>query len=98
MAKPHTITQLTLEPREDVGTTAAHRIRREGKIPGVVYGHAVKRQLCLHRGLAGMQISHVERGSNRLLGLRSAMRFPCPASRDLKNLIGRRRITRGHLL
>jgi large subunit ribosomal protein L25 len=39
MAKPHTITQLTLEPREDVGTTAAHRIRREGKIPGVVYGH-----------------------------------------------------------
>jgi large subunit ribosomal protein L25 len=39
MAKPHTVTLLTLEPREDVGTTAAHRIRREGKIPGVVYGH-----------------------------------------------------------
>ncbi len=39
MAKPHTVTLLTLEPREDVGTTASHRIRREGKIPGVVYGH-----------------------------------------------------------
>src|SRR5216683_2793205 len=39
MAKPHTVTLLTLEPREDVGTTAAHRIRRQGRIPGVVYGH-----------------------------------------------------------
>lgn len=39
MAKPHEITTLRLEPRDAVGTTAAHRIRHEGKVPGVVYGH-----------------------------------------------------------
>jgi large subunit ribosomal protein L25 len=39
MAKPHTLTTLILEPRTRTGTTAAHALRRAGKIPGVVYGH-----------------------------------------------------------
>jgi large subunit ribosomal protein L25 len=39
MAKPHTLTKLILEPRTRTGTTAAHALRRAGKIPGVVYGH-----------------------------------------------------------
>lgn len=39
MAKPHTVSTLTLELRNRTGTTAAHALRRAGKIPGVVYGH-----------------------------------------------------------
>lgn len=39
MAKPHDLSTLVLEPRSAVGTTAAHALRRTGKIPGVVYGH-----------------------------------------------------------
>jgi len=39
MAKRHTVPSLTLERREQVGTTAAHRLRRAGKVPGVIYGH-----------------------------------------------------------
>jgi large subunit ribosomal protein L25 len=39
MSKQHTLAKLTLEPRTSVGTTAAHALRRVGKIPGVVYGH-----------------------------------------------------------
>jgi large subunit ribosomal protein L25 len=39
MSKPHSLTNLVLEPRTGIGTTAAHALRRAGKIPGVVYGH-----------------------------------------------------------
>jgi large subunit ribosomal protein L25 len=39
MSKQHTISKLILEPREAVGTTSSHALRRAGKIPGVVYGH-----------------------------------------------------------
>jgi large subunit ribosomal protein L25 len=39
MAKSHTLSTLNLEPRTRIGTTAAHALRRAGKIPGVVYGH-----------------------------------------------------------
>ncbi|HEY0615652.1 MAG TPA: 50S ribosomal protein L25 [Candidatus Elarobacter sp.] len=35
----HTLSLLTLEPRTEIGTTSAHRLRRAGKIPGVLYGH-----------------------------------------------------------
>jgi large subunit ribosomal protein L25 len=39
MAKKHTLTTLTLEARGTAGTTAAHALRKTGKVPGVVYGH-----------------------------------------------------------
>ncbi len=39
MPKQNKVASLTLEPRTEIGTTAAHRLRRTGKIPGVVYGH-----------------------------------------------------------
>ncbi|MDP9104776.1 MAG: 50S ribosomal protein L25 [Candidatus Eremiobacteraeota bacterium] len=39
MPKQHTVASLTLEPRAAVGTTSAQRLRKTGKIPGVVYGH-----------------------------------------------------------
>src|ERR1700738_1817969 len=41
MPKQHTLSSLTLEPRDKVGTTASQALRRVGKIPGVVYGHGV---------------------------------------------------------
>jgi len=33
------IAQLQAEPREEHGTRAARRLRRQGKLPGIVYGH-----------------------------------------------------------
>ncbi len=39
MPKQHHPSNLTLEPRTAAGTTASQALRREGKIPGVVYGH-----------------------------------------------------------
>jgi large subunit ribosomal protein L25 len=39
MSKKNASSKLTLEPRSATGTTAAHALRRAGKIPGVVYGH-----------------------------------------------------------
>ena len=39
MSKKHDLQTLTLEPRSGVGTTASQRLRLEGKVPGVVYGH-----------------------------------------------------------
>jgi len=39
MPKQHSVASLTLEPRAEVGTTSAQRLRKTGKIPGVVYGH-----------------------------------------------------------
>jgi large subunit ribosomal protein L25 len=39
MAKARSVATITLEARSGVGTTASQGVRREGKIPGVVYGH-----------------------------------------------------------
>ncbi len=39
MPKHSSLSKLTLEPRDRVGTTSAHALRRAGKVPGVVYGH-----------------------------------------------------------
>jgi large subunit ribosomal protein L25 len=35
----HQTDKLTIETRDRAGTTAAQAVRREGKIPGVLYGH-----------------------------------------------------------
>jgi large subunit ribosomal protein L25 len=35
----HTVSSLTLEPRTAIGTTKSQALRRQGKVPGVVYGH-----------------------------------------------------------
>ena len=39
MTKQHNLATVSLQPRTEVGTTAAHALRAAGKIPGVVYGH-----------------------------------------------------------
>ncbi|HTD38966.1 MAG TPA: 50S ribosomal protein L25 [Candidatus Limnocylindrales bacterium] len=35
----HSLNSVTLETRTDLGKTGSHRLRAQGKIPGVVYGH-----------------------------------------------------------
>jgi large subunit ribosomal protein L25 len=39
MAKLQRVTSVTIYPRTDIGTTGAKRARKEGKIPGALYGH-----------------------------------------------------------
>lgn len=39
MAKLERVTTLTIHPRADTGTTGAKKARREGRVPGALYGH-----------------------------------------------------------
>lgn len=39
MSKKRSPASLTLEPRTAIGTTGSQAARRDGKVPGVVYGH-----------------------------------------------------------
>jgi large subunit ribosomal protein L25 len=39
MAKLERVTTLTIHPRAEIGTTGAKKARREGKVPGALYGH-----------------------------------------------------------
>jgi large subunit ribosomal protein L25 len=39
MAKLQRVTSVTIHTRTDAGTTGAKAVRREGKIPGALYGH-----------------------------------------------------------
>src|ERR1700722_18029682 len=39
MAKTERVTNVTIHQRAEVGTTGAKRARREGRIPGALYGH-----------------------------------------------------------
>ena len=39
MAKTERVTNVTIHQRAEIGTTGAKRARREGRIPGALYGH-----------------------------------------------------------
>jgi large subunit ribosomal protein L25 len=39
MAKLATVTTVTIYSRAEIGTTGAKRVRKEGRIPGALYGH-----------------------------------------------------------
>jgi large subunit ribosomal protein L25 len=39
MAKLQRVTTVTIETRSDIGTTGAKKARRDGKVPGALYGH-----------------------------------------------------------
>ena len=39
MAKLDRVTSVTIHPRAEIGTTGAKKARREGRIPGALYGH-----------------------------------------------------------
>jgi large subunit ribosomal protein L25 len=39
MAKLERVTTLTIHPRAEIGTTGAKKARREGRVPGALYGH-----------------------------------------------------------
>ncbi|MBQ0829488.1 50S ribosomal protein L25/general stress protein Ctc [Streptomyces tagetis] len=57
---------LTAEPRTEFGKGAARRIRRESKVPGVLYGHGTDP---LHLALPGHELLLALRTSNVLIEL-----------------------------
>lgn len=58
---------LALSSRTATGTTAAHALRREGKVPGVLFGHGVPLPISLEaRALEG--VLH-DKASSRLLSI-----------------------------
>lgn len=58
--------KLNIELREEFGKGAARRIRRENKIPAVVYGHGMEP---LHVVLPGHETALLARNSNALIEL-----------------------------
>ena len=58
---------LSAEVRTEKGTGAAHRLRREGQIPAVVYAKAGARSLNLSRRDVSRLVSHA--GTGRLINL-----------------------------
>ena len=58
---------LSAEVRTEKGTGAAHKLRREGQIPAVVYAKASARSLSLSRRDVSRLVSHA--GTGRLINL-----------------------------
>jgi large subunit ribosomal protein L25 len=55
MAKLQRVTTLTIHSRAAVGTTGAKAARREGKVPGVLYGHGTSTAISIdNRALADL--------------------------------------------
>ena len=55
MAKLQRVTTLTIHSRAAVGTTGAKAARREGKVPGVLYGHGASTAISIdNRALADL--------------------------------------------
>ena len=47
MAKLERLTSLTIHSRTDIGTTGAKKARRDGKIPGALYGHGESQAIAI---------------------------------------------------
>jgi large subunit ribosomal protein L25 len=58
--------KLTAEPRESFGKGAARKIRAQGKIPAVIYGHGTDPQ---HVTLPGHEVGLILRKANQVLDL-----------------------------
>ncbi|NEA64208.1 50S ribosomal protein L25/general stress protein Ctc [Streptomyces sp. SID12488] len=75
--------KLTAETRTEFGKGAARRIRREAKVPAVVYGHGAEP---VHITLPGHELQLALRKSNVLLTLdiegRTALAIPKAVQRD----------------
>ncbi|MDW4905982.1 50S ribosomal protein L25/general stress protein Ctc [Streptomyces sp. ADMS] len=75
--------KLTAEPRTEFGKGAARRIRREAKVPAVVYGHGADP---VHIALPGHELQLALRTPNVLLTLdiegRTALAIPKAVQRD----------------
>jgi large subunit ribosomal protein L25 len=55
MAKTQPVTALTIHTRSNSGTTGANAVRREGKVPGVLYGHGGSVSIAIDaKALAGL--------------------------------------------
>jgi large subunit ribosomal protein L25 len=64
MAKTTTNSVITLHPRPEIGTTGAKKARREGRIPGAIYGHGDSQAVAidvkaLNELLSSGGVSHV---------------------------------------
>ncbi|MEW6358887.1 MAG: 50S ribosomal protein L25 [Planctomycetota bacterium] len=60
-------TVIVTEPREAKGSAAARRLRREGKVPGVLYGH---KEATIAIMLPERELSHVIRSGARMLDIK----------------------------
>ncbi|MGO3312660.1 MAG: 50S ribosomal protein L25/general stress protein Ctc, partial [Brachybacterium tyrofermentans] len=60
---------LNVELREDFGKGAARRLRVDGRIPAVLYGHG---EAPLHLSLPGHETALIARNPNALLELKLA--------------------------
>jgi large subunit ribosomal protein L25 len=47
MAKQATVTSVTIHQRAEIGTTGAKKARREGRIPGALYGHGASEAIAV---------------------------------------------------
>lgn len=63
--------ELTLkaEPREGTGKGVAHRLRAEGRVPGILYGHGMKPMPIHVSGLDLLHLFHQSGGSSVLVDL-----------------------------
>lgn len=62
--------QLQVEKRQRLGTAAAQRLRREGKIPAVLYGHGQENQ---HLAVAVTEVEQVLRHHSQMVSLGGAV-------------------------
>ena len=47
MAKQERLTSVIIHPRTEIGTTGAKKARREGRIPGALYGHGASQAIAV---------------------------------------------------
>jgi len=64
--------ELNVEPRSVLGKEEAGRLRRSGKVPGVVYGRGSEPKSIVADPVAVINILHSKKGKNSLVTLKSA--------------------------
>lgn len=69
MAASTSTTTLTIEPREAAHSRASRRLRREGRVPGVLYGLG---QDCVTFSVDARELRHALHGSGAVIELRGA--------------------------
>ena len=76
--------KLPAEAGRSTGSSAAGRLRTEGKIPGVVYGHGINPIPIAVEGRALRAALHTEAGVNALLNLEFGGETHLAMARDIQ--------------
>lgn len=76
--------QLTAEPRSELGKGATGRLRRTGRVPGIVYGYRVEPTPVHVDALALYHALHTEAGANALIRLEFNGETHLTVARDLQ--------------